>query len=114
MGNNQTRKDNKRRKGVAFWFGGEIIESGFIEKHAKMIVLITVLFFVFIGNRYTCLQKLREIERLQRELKEARFEALSVSSELTGNSKHSQVEALVMEQGIDLEAATAPPYELYK
>ena len=41
-------------------------------------------------------------------------EALSISSELTGNSRQSQIELLIEEQGIELEAAKNPPYELYK
>ena len=68
----------------------------------------------FIGNRYTCMQKLREIDRLQQRLRDIRFEALSISSELTGNSRQSQVELLIEEQGIELEGAKTPPYELYK
>ena len=47
-------------------------------------------------------------------LRDVRFEALSISSELTGNSRQSQIELLIEEQGIDLEGAKTPPYELYK
>ena len=79
-----------------------------------MIVLVVVLIFIFIGNRYVCMQRLREIDRLQQQLRDVRFEALSISSELTGNSRQSQIELLIEEQGIELEAAKNPPYELYK
>ncbi len=79
-----------------------------------MIVLIVVLIFFFIGNRYTCMQKLKDIDRLQQQLKDVRFEALSISTELTSNSRQSQIESLIEDQGIDLEPAKQPPYELYK
>ena len=79
-----------------------------------MIVLLVVLAFFFIGNRYTCMQKLREIDRLNQRLRDVRFEALSISSELTGHSRQSQIEALVEEQGIDLEVAKNPSYVLHK
>ena len=116
MENEQTQKRNKKRKSFSFLyiFGGGILTEDFIVKHTKMIVLIAFLFFIFIGNRYTCLQKLKEIDRLQKELKDVRFEALSISSELTGNTRQSQIEEQIEEQGIELEAATAPPYELYE
>ena len=84
------------------------------QKKKKMIVLVVVLIFIFIGNRYVCMQRLREIDRLQQQLRDVRFEALSISSELTGNSRQSQIELLIEEQGIELEAAKNPPYELYK
>ena len=83
-------------------------------RHTRMIVLLVVLAFFFIGNRYTCMQKLREIDRLNQRLRDVRFEALSISSELTGHSRQSQIEALIEEQGIDLEVAKNPSYVLHK
>lgn len=110
----QTKGKKKKHFSFLYILGGGILTEDFIIKHTRMIVLVVILLFAFIGNRYTCMQKLREIDKLQKELKEVRFEALSISSELTGNSRQSQVEMLIEEQGIELEAATAPPYELYE
>ena len=110
----QQKKKKERRLSLLYILGGGILKEDFIVKHTRMIVLVVVLIFFFIGNRYTCMQKLREIDRLQQELRDVRFEALSVSSELTGNSRQSQIELLIEEQGIELEAAKQPPYELYK
>ncbi|MCC8133569.1 MAG: hypothetical protein LIP04_08315 [Tannerellaceae bacterium] len=112
----QRKKSKKKEKRLSLLYvlGGEILTEDFIIRHTKMIVLIVVLIFFFIGNRYTCMQKLREIDRLQQQLRDVRFEALSISSELTGNSRQSQIELLVEEQGIELEGAKTPPYELYK
>jgi cell division protein FtsL len=109
-------KKKKKRKENTFLYivGGGILKEEFILRHTKMIVLVVVMIFFFIGNRYTCLQKLREIDRLQQQLRDLRYEALSVSSELTGNSRQSQIEALVEQQGLDLEGAKSPPYELFK
>ena len=107
--NGQHKKTRKKEKRLSFWYilGGGVLKEDFI-------VLLVVLAFFFIGNRYTCMQKLREIDRLQQQLRDVRFEALSISSELTGNSRQSQIELLIEEQGIDLEGAKTPPYELYK
>ena len=114
--NGQHKKTRKKEKRLSFWYilGGGVLKEDFILRHTRMIVLLVVLAFFFIGNRYTCMQKLREIDRLQQQLRDVRFEALSISSELTGNSRQSQIEVLIEEQGIDLEGAKTPPYELYK
>ena len=113
--NAETRqKRRKKRLSLFYILGGGILKEDFIVKHTRMIVLVVLLIFFFIGNRYTCMQKLREIDRLQQRLRDVRFEALSISSELTGNSRQSQIELLIEEQGIDLEGAKTPPYELYK
>lgn len=107
-------KRKEKRLSLLYILGGGILKEDFIVKHTKMIVLIVVLIFFFIGNRYTCMQKLREIDRLQQQLRDVRFEALSISSELTGHSRQSQIELLIEEQGIELEAAKTPPYEIHK
>lgn len=108
------RKKKEKKISLLYILGGGILKEDFILKHTKMIVLIVVLIFFFIGNRYTCMQKLREIDRLQQQLRDVRFEALSISSELTGNSRQSQIELLIEEQGVELEVAKTPPYELHK
>lgn len=111
----QQHTTGKRRHfSFLYVLGGGILKEDFIVRHTRMIILVVILIFFFIGNRYTCLQKLREIDRLQQELRDVRFEALSISSELTGNSRQSQIEVLIEEQGIDLEGAKTPPYELEK
>lgn len=112
----QRRKAKKKEKRLSLLYilGGGILKEDFIVRHTRMIVLIVLLVFFFIGNRYTCMQKLREIDRLQQRLHDVRFEALSISSELTGSSRQSQIEILVEEQGIDLGGAKPPPYVLYK
>ena len=112
----QNSRTGKKRKQFSFLYvlGGGILKEDFIVRHTRMIVLIVILIFFFIGNRYTRLQKLREIDRLQQQLRDVRFEALSISSELTGHSRQSQIEVLIEEQGIDLEGAKTPPYELEK
>ncbi len=108
------KKNKEKRLSFLYILGGGFLKENFILKHTKMIVLIVILVFFFIGNRYTCMQKLREIDRLQKKLSDVRFEALSISSELTGNSRQSQVETLIKQQGLELEGAMSPPYELYK
>lgn len=113
-GRQQKRRKKENRFSLLYILGGGILKEDFIVKHTRMIVLVVILVFFFIGNRYTCMQKLREIDRLQQELRDVRFEALSISSELTGHSRQSQIELLIEEQGIELETAKNPPYELYK
>ena len=114
METKQKEKKKENRFSFLYILGGGILKEDFIVRHTKVIVLVVVLIFIFIGNRYVCMQRLREIDRLQQQLRDVRFEALSISSELTGNSRQSQIELLIEEQGIELEAAKNPPYELYK
>lgn len=114
----ENRRQQAEQKGrhfsLLYILGGNILKEDFIVRHAWMIIWVLFWLLFLITNRFTCLQKLREIDRLQQQLRDVRFEALSISSELTGHSRESQIESLVEEQGIDLESAKTPPYELYK
>ena len=73
-------KKKEKRLSLLYVLGGGILKEDFIVKHTRMIVLIVIIGKCDIGNRYTCMQKLREIDRLQQQLRDVRFEALSVSS----------------------------------
>lgn len=116
MEEKQRRRTKKKEKRFSFLYilGGGILKEDFIVKHTRMLVLIVILIFFFIGNRYSCMQKLKEIDRLQQRLRDVRFEALSISSELTGNSRQSQIESLIEQNGVDLGVAKTPPFELHK
>ncbi|MDR1525183.1 MAG: hypothetical protein LBS79_08035 [Tannerella sp.] len=108
----ETKK--KKRISVMYILGGGMLKEDFVIKHTKMIVLIVLLFFFYISNRYTCIIKLREIDRLQEQLKDVKSEALFISTRLTSNTRPSQVEELVKRQGLGLEKAKTPPYKLHK
>jgi cell division protein FtsL len=101
-----------KQNSIIYVLTGGFLKDGFVERHIRMIIWVVLLIFFLISNRYTCLQKLKEIDKLQQQLQDVRFEALSISSELIGNSRQSKIEELVEEEGIDLEGAKTPPYKL--
>ena len=108
---------NKKKNWVSwimYILGGAILKENFVVRHTKMIVLVVFLMFFYISNRYTCIVKIREIDRLQTELKEVKSEALNISVRLTGNTRPSQVEELVKRQGLRIEKTKTPPYKLNK
>jgi hypothetical protein len=113
---NTKKKKKSKRKRFSFVYilGGGILKEDFFVKHIKMIVLAAILTLVFIGNRYACIMKIKNIDSLQKELSEVQLESLAISVELAGYSRLSTVEELVKRQQLNLEGATSPPYELYK
>ncbi|MDR1102560.1 MAG: hypothetical protein LBL42_02265 [Tannerella sp.] len=114
-GENQSpEKKKKKRLSFLYFVSGGVLKEEFVLRHTKMIVVIILLVVVYIGNRYSCLLKLREIDRLQRELRDVKYESVALSGQLTGSNRRSQIEALVEAQGLNLESAKTPPYMLYK
>ncbi len=90
----------------------EFLSKDFFLKNIKTIGTILLLILISTSNRYTCQKQLAEIEKLKKELKDTRFEALTRSSELIGISRPSQVKALIKRQGIEITEADKPAYNL--
>ena len=109
-----SEKKKKKRISLLYILTGGILKADFIVKHIRMIILVVILVFFFIGNRYTCLSKLRIINELEKELEYIKYEAIDISGQLTGSNRLSQVEQLVKNQGLELESAQSPPYILRK
>ena len=61
-------------------FAGNILTRKNLTSQWKLILLFIFLAFFYIGNRYSCEQKIAEIDRLQKRLTDVKFEALTRSS----------------------------------
>jgi hypothetical protein len=112
--NKKEKDENKSRFSILYVLSGGILKEDFVVRHTRMIVLIVGLTLLYIGNEFSCLLKLREIDRLQQKLQNVKYEAVSLSSQLTGSNRQSQIEELVKKQGVGLGVAKSPPYILYK
>lgn len=93
-------------------FEGEIVSFDFIYRKWKACLILLILLFCYIGNRYNCHRKMAEIERLRTRETELRYEATTLSSELTGVSRPSQIEKLFEEKGIDIHSPKTPSCKL--
>ena len=83
----------------------------FLRKQIWLILLITAFLIVYISNRYKCQQSLIRINELKKELKDAKYRALSSSSELTQKTRESKVLDMLREsKDSTLHIPTQPPY----
>lgn len=91
--------------------GGDILTTSTVRKQIWIFLLITFFTIIYISNRYSVQQNLIEIDKLQKELKDARYKALSSSSQLTEKSRESNVlDMLKNNQDSVLRIANQPPY----
>lgn len=91
--------------------GGEMLNTQFLRQQIWVIVLITLFIIVYISNRYKCQQNLIKIDNLQSELEDAKYRALSSSSDLTQQTRESKVlERLHNDKDSTLHISTQPPY----
>lgn len=99
-------------------------KSSFIDKIKKMVkfdeknllnnlplvLLIAVLGIVHVANNHRIEKKVREINKLERELKELRWMYMTTKSELMYKSKQSEVANMVEFMG--LEESVKAPYKI--
>lgn len=76
----------------------------------RFILVLVVVVILFISHRYTMLQGMSNVERLQQELKDVKYEALTISSSLTEASRQGEIEKRVEEEGLDLKVSNEPVY----
>lgn len=94
--------------------GGEFLTREGIVRQWKLILLIVGLTFFYISNRYTCLQKISEINKLKNDLNDLKYESLTRSTELMSKTKQSQIRKMIGERGVELDFSNQPPYVISK
>lgn len=107
-------KLDKIKKSFIHVFGGNILTEGFIVNNTRFFVVFLIIIFVFISHRYSYLRKMSEIEKLQYELRDAKYEALTISSSLTEASRQTEIEKLVEKYGLDIKISNEPIYYIKK
>jgi hypothetical protein len=108
----ETKKKNNTGSFVKELLSGTMVSEKIILQNLGYIVLITLLLAFYIGNRFHAEKITRESGRLQREVKDLRAEALSISADLMYISRQSEVYRIVREKGLNLEELKTPPYKL--
>ena len=91
--------------------GGDILTAQLIRSQIWLIVLIVFFIILYISNRYSVQKDLLEIDRLNTELKDAKYKALSSSSQLTEKCRESHVlQMLQNNKDSVLKMPNQPPY----
>jgi cell division protein FtsL len=104
----------KKKNSLSHILGGGVLTEDFVAQQYKLLILIVFLIIMFISNRYSCMKKLTEIENLKTKLQDVKYENLIISTELTSNSRQSQIEEMLAKKGMGLRSSKASVYEIQK
>lgn len=105
-------KDVKNK--IMYILGGTVFTEDFFWKNARFIITVFIILFLYISNRYSCIEKRAKIESLQKELKDAKYESQAISAELVGVSREAKVEDLVKKNDAGVSRAKDPVYKIKK
>ncbi len=91
--------------------GGDLLTAQVVRSQIWLFVLIVVFTIVYVAFRYQCQQDMITIDKMEGQLKDAKFKALSSSSTLTEKCRESHV-LDILKQSNDslLHQADQPPY----
>ena len=91
--------------------GGDILTAQIIRKQIWLFMLIVFFIIIYISNRYNIQNDIIELDKLQKELQDTKYKALSTSSQITEKSRESNVlDMLKNNKDSVLHIATQPPY----
>lgn len=91
--------------------GGDLLTTEMVRSQIWLFVMIVAFCIAYVAFRYQCQQDMLTIDRMENELKNAKFKALSSSSTLTEKCRESHVlDILKQNQDSLLHQADQPPY----
>jgi hypothetical protein len=110
-----THKGIRKRGGKGVLKGlisGTFITERLILNNIRYALLLAVLGIIFIANKFGAERMERQITVLEQEVRDLRAESLSVSADLGGVSRQSEIIDLVRERGLGLEELREPPFRI--
>ncbi|NNC94159.1 MAG: hypothetical protein HKN92_01270 [Chitinophagales bacterium] len=87
---------------------GSAFDLEWLSRNFIFILFIALLAWFHIGNNHKAVNYIRSINKMEREIKELRWEYMTEKSELMHDSKQSEVAIKVKKLG--LEELTEPPH----
>lgn len=114
----KTKKTNKKKRKITLGsiIGGDFLAHDILRRQTKLLIMIVIMTIIYIDNRYTSQMEMIRIDKLKKELTEAKYYALAISSELTERSRQSKIEEYINnnEGVVNLETAASPLFLIKK
>jgi hypothetical protein len=94
------------------WLDGSVLTREAVLRQLPFILFLTLLAFIYIGNRYHAEKLVRRANHLHRELRDLRAQAITTSAELMHISRQSEVLKLVRSKDLELKESMEPPKKI--
>jgi hypothetical protein len=90
-------------------FNGNFLTNKSSLKQAPFAMFLTIVALFYISNSYYAERKIRQINKINNELKELRSEYITSKSKLMFVSKQSEVAKTAEVMGLSIKESTTPP-----
>ncbi len=101
-----------KTKTIQGFLNGELLRSEWVRKQYKLIALIVGLVFIYILAGYRSMQQQRRLSDLRDEVRDKKFEYLTLSTELVTLTRQSQVVKELEARGSKLKENKTPAVKI--
>lgn len=88
---------------------GNFLTKKFFQKQYGLLLMIAILLFMYVDNRYYCETQMVKIIELKKQIQDVKYESLTVSAQLMELNRQSNIQNMVRERGLNLEETDTPP-----
>lgn len=104
-------RQKARKANFTRYMFGDFISIDSMRRNIGFIVIVVVCMLIYIGNGYSSQQEMIELNRLKDEVENAKYNALTYSSELLEKSRQSHIEEYLKRKGDStLQIPTTQPF----
>ncbi|MBQ7631766.1 MAG: hypothetical protein IJS82_03285 [Paludibacteraceae bacterium] len=97
---------------IQSWLNGDKLRSKKIREQYPLIGLIVGLLFVYILTGYQAVKQQHRLTDTKKEMLDAKFRYMTISAQLTDETKQSKIVAALKEQGSGLQENRVPPTKI--
>ena len=88
---------------------GDIFSKKIFKKQTKLMIMIALLMFAYVDNRFSCERQLATEIELKKKIQDVKYESLTISAELMKISRQTSVLNMINTRGVDLVQTSTPP-----
>ena len=100
---------------LSFVLRGDILTTQWLRRHIMWLIMVVLLTFLYVSNRYAAQQQLIHINSLKEQLKETHYDAMARSSELMRNCRRSTIINKIASDPLNtLETPKKQPVVIYE
>ncbi|MDD3321093.1 MAG: FtsL-like putative cell division protein [Paludibacter sp.] len=88
---------------------GNILTKKILQKQYGLIIMIALLTFFYVDNRFYCETQLAKEIELKKKIQDVKYESLTIKAELMKTSRQSNVQRMINERGVELDVTSTPP-----
>ncbi len=97
---------------IQSWLNGDRLRDSRIKKQYPLIALIAVLVFVYILTGYRAVKQQHRLTDTKKEMLDAKYRYMTISTQLTNETRQSQVSEALRANGSTLKENTVPPVKI--